>query len=211
MAYLIDSSTDDRTLHASMHGLMSRVDFDYFRDQARNAYSNLGSFASSYIDRTRELFDNFDLGALRDGVNAVRDRFGKRWDEDRIRPLYDLVDLQQAKSQMRSLLMVNPRARRLYYEDKISGFNGDFHDEQPNVVEGREQNAYRNIMQGAYVGTEDEDRFVTYLDVLEDPDSVADFIYSHDERMIIRNAWEVFEQALDDGLQDPSSPHKNLL
>lgn len=214
MAYLIDSSTDDSTMHASLHGLMSSSDFNYFRDrfeQARSIGSRAGSAFSNFMSRAKDTFDNFDLGVIRDGVELVRNRFRSRWDEDRIQPLYNDIDLQQAKSVMRSYLMTNPRARKLYYENKISGFDGEFFNEMPNHHDYEYLPMYQNVMQGAYVGTEDEDRFITYLDVLENPEFIGDHILNHTEREDIKESWDAFNRMLDLGEEDPSSTNSSLL
>lgn len=207
MAYLIDAETDDRTLHATTHGMLSRSDIGFFRERVSRNVKYAANYVNDYLKEAKDLIDNFDFDVLRDKVEAVRDRFGKRWDEDRIMRLTSLADLQQAKPKMQRYLMANPRVRKLFYGNKVNGYNGAFYSDEPGLY-GNEHSDYRNVMQGGYVGTDDEDRFVTYLDVLHDD---SDDVLTFNERLVIREAWALMDAELDAGGQDPTSPSKTTL
>lgn len=204
MAYLIDADTCDRTLHATTHGMLSRSDVGFFRDRVARSVKFAGAYVSSYLEDAKELIDNFDFGTLRDKVDAVRDRYGKRWDEDRIMRLTSIADLQQAKPQMQRWLMANTRVRKLFYNDMISGYNGKFFTEEAGLFD-RDLTDYRNVMQGAWVGNDEEDSFVTYFDQLDEDN---DDLLSFNDREIIRDAWERMNAELDAGGQDPTSTTK---
>lgn len=208
MAYAIHADTDDRSIHASIHGLLSRSNLEYYQDRLRDRVGRATGFASRYLSRAMDIVESIDLGSIRDQVDAIRDRYGKRWDVDRIMETVDLSDLQQAKPVMRRWLMANTRARKLYYGDKIYGFGGDF-DRTEGQLFGSDLFDYRNVMQGAYVGDDEEDRYVTYLDILEDRGN--DELLSPAQRETIRLAWEFMEMHLDAGGQDPTSPYKTVL
>lgn len=207
MAYLIDSETDGRTLHATTHGLLSRSDVGYFRERVARNIKYAANYVNDYLSEAKDLIDNFDFGTLKDKVDAVRDRFGKRWNEDRVARLTSLGDLQQAKSKMQRYLMANPRVRRLFYGNKVNGYNGKFFRDEGELY-GSDLRDYRNVMQGGYVGTEDEDRFVTYLELV---DEEVDDLLTFNEREIIRDAWALMDAELDAGGQDPTSPSKTTL
>lgn len=214
MAYLIDSRTDDATLHATMHGVMSEGDYQFFRERFEENTRHMTDndpIRQEFLNRAQSAFDNFDVQGLRDSVNIIRDRFGKRWDEDRIMFLTNKVDLQQAKSTMRSYAMISPRMRDLYQRSLISGYNGDFYDEMPDELDTTQLPTYQNIMNGAYVGTEDEDRFITYMDVVSNLDILGGKIFTLLEKEMIMESWRVAEELLDEGIYDPTSPEGDLL
>lgn len=208
MAYLIGTDVDDRTINASIHGVMSRSNLEFYRDRLESKVSRVKGFASKWMSKALDSVRDFDLDALRDGVDNLRSRYGRRWDADRILGLNTLEDVQQAKTVMRRWLMANTRARKGYYEDRLYGYDGKWNQTQ-GAVYGDELDDYRNVMQGAEIGDEDEDRFVTYLDVLED--TANDEMLTPDQREFIRHSWEMLEMQLDAAGQDPTSPHKNLL
>lgn len=208
MAYLIGESVDDRTIHASIHGAMSRSNLSYYQDRLESKVGRVKGFAAKWMDKAIDVVRDFDLDGLMDSIDSLRERYGKRWDVDRILETIDLSSLQQSKTVMRRWLMSNTRTRRLYYNDQIAGYGGKWNQTEGEYY-GEDLHDYRNVMHGAYVGTEDEDRFVTYLDILEDTDN--DELLTPAQRDIVRLGWEMMEMQLDAGGQDPTSPHKNLL
>lgn len=208
MAYLIGDDIDDRTISASIHGLVSRSNLDYYRDRLESKVSRVSGFASKWMSRAIDTVRDFDLDGLKDGIDNLRNRYGRRWDADRILGLDTLEDVQQAKTVMRRWMMANTRARKGYYEDRLSGYDGKWNQTE-GAVYGDELYDYRNVMQGAEIGDEEEDRFVTYLDILEDTSN--DELLTPDQRDFIRHSWDMMEMHLDVSGQDPTSPHKNLL
>lgn len=208
MAYLIGDHVDERTLHATTHGTMSRSNMEYYRERLSNVVGRATGFASKYLTSALEVVENFDLDSVRDSIDSIKDRYGKRWDTDRIRDVINLPDLQQSKTVMRRWLMANTRVRKLYYSDKIFGYGGKF-DETEGELFGEDLHDYRNVMQGAEVGDESEDCFVTYLDILED--RTNDELLTQSQRDTIRLGWELMDMHLDAGGQDPTSPYKTMI
>lgn len=206
MAYLMEDDGD--TIHAATYGFMSRSDLEFFNDRVESGLKYARGMAAKYLKSAKDQLSNFDYDRMRERVAAVKDRFTRRWDEDRVRAVLTLPDLQQAKSVMRSWLMANPRAKTLWRQDKISGYGGDFYDPEPWVDDPTDNRLYRIVMNGAYVGDDDEDRYVTYVDALH-PDENEDLTDS--ERDTIQLAWQLEDQLFDAGGQDPTSVDRHLL
>ena len=209
MAYLISEDMDDDIIHASVHGVFDRAGLDFYRRRLADVGRSASAISSRFIERATEYLGRFDLDNIRDGLNSMRDRFGKRHDVDRIRYLDNLSEIQQAKNVMRRWAMANPRARKLWRDGVISGYEGNFIGSEDRSI-GTDLLDYRNVMQGAYVGTEDEDRFVTYVDLVEGVEEGYDTL-TFNERAVIRRTWELMDELLDEGLQDPTSTYKALI
>lgn len=205
MAYLL-AEADDDVIHATTHGMINREDLGFLRERMSSTLRSVGSFASKYLTEASERLANFDLGNLRRRVEVMRDRFGRRWDEDRIIQPVNLADFQQAKPTMRKYIMAEPRTRRLYHQGRLDGFANMYIDEEPGCV-GRDHSVYREVMNGASVGDETEDRFVTYLAV----DDSEGQPLEHEERLVIRRTWAEQCAILDRGKQDPTSPLRKTL
>jgi hypothetical protein len=207
MAYIV--SADDDVIHAATHGIMDREDLSFLRDRMDSAMRSAGNYASSFLKEASTRLANFDLGKLRDRVSGLRDRFGKRWDDDRIVLLSTLTEIQNAKSRMRRYTMAEPRTRRLFQQGRLEGYGKLYEDEEPSAI-GRDHTPYREVMNGAYDGSvEDEDRYTTYLEVA---DEYGDQPLSFDERTSVRHGtWAAQRGFLDEGKQDPVSPIKNTL
>lgn len=205
MAYLL-SQDDSDVIHATTHGMINREDLGFLRERMSATMRTVGSFASKYLTEARDKLEAFDLGRLRDRVEVMRDRFGKRWDEDRILEVVDLSGFQNAKPTMRKYIMAEPRTRRLYHQGRLDGYGSLYVDDAPDCV-GREHTAYREVMQGAFVGDEEEDRFVTYMGLETEEGQPL----SHVEREAIRRTWAEQRALLDRGTQDPTSPLRKTL
>lgn len=208
MAYIL-SDGDADVIHATTHGMMSRNDLDFFRDRIERTVRSAGSFASRYLQRAKDALDNFDFTSIRDRVEGMRDRFGKRWDEDRILPLVDLGDFQNAKSRNREIVMAFPRYRKLWYDGRADGYDGLYVDEERNSI-GREHETYREIYNGSYAeSAEGEDTFVTYLGVADERTGVERF--SQTEKDHARDTHITLDELLNRGKQDPGSPTRKTL
>jgi len=205
MAYLL-SQADNDVIHATTHGLINNDDLGFLRERMSSTMRTMGNFASKYLNEAREKLEKFDLGRLRDRVEVMRDRFGRRWDEDRILEVVDLGGFQNAKPTMRKYIMAEPRTRRLYHQGRLDGYGSLYQDDEPDCV-GREHTAYREVMQGASVGDEEEDRFVTYLGL----ETEEGHPLSHVERTAVRRTWAEQKAILDRGKQDPTSPLRKTL
>ncbi|MNQ02267.1 hypothetical protein D3C85_149360 [compost metagenome] len=201
MAYIV-SDGDADVIHASTHGMMSRADLEFFRDRIDKVSRAAGNFASRYLGRAKDALDNFDFSSIRDRVEGMRSRFGKRWDEDRILPLVDLGDFQNAKPKMRAIVMSNPRYRALWYKGQADGYDGLYEDDERDSI-GREHDMYREIYNGSHVeGEEGEDTFVTYLGVV---DEYGDAKFNISEKDDARDTHRTLEEILNRGKQDPGS------
>jgi hypothetical protein len=206
MAYLMDTDDDD-VIHATTHGIMSRDDLSFLRERMDSAMRSAGSYASDFLRSASEKLASFDLGRLRDKVEGMRDRFHKRWEEDRIGPIMNLSAAQNAKSVNRKYTMADTRIRRLYQLGRLDGYGRLYEDEEPGAL-GRDHTPYREVMNGAHEVVDGEDRFTTFMGVC---DEHGDAPLSVIEKHTVRDSWKVLYDLLDQGKQDPTSPLRKTL
>lgn len=202
MAIVFCLDDDADLIRTSSHGMMSNDDLRFFRDRMDTAMRAAGSGASDYLRSAYDNLRSFNLDRLRDRVEAVRDKFTKRWDEDRVTRLSDVVDFQNAKPTNRRYIMAIPRLRKLWQEGRADGYGGAYDDEEPGAI-GRNHTPYREMMNGVYVeGKDGEDTFVTYLGV---DDADGEQVLSGQRRQDCRVNIETMAEILDRGKRDPSS------
>lgn len=206
VAFCMDDDAD--LIRTSTHGMMSNDDLRFFRDRMDTALKSAGSMASDYLRSAAESLASFNLGHLRDRVEAMRDRFSNRWEDDRIRRLPKISDFQNAKPTNRRYLMAIPRLRKLYQQGRSDGFGELYYDEEPGAI-GRNHTPYREMMNGSHVAEiEDETVFVTYLG-LEDEE--GDQPLTHHNRTDLRANADTIDEILDRGTQDPASVRRKML
>lgn len=207
MAYILTDGDAD-VIHSSTHGMMSRRDLEFFRDRLDSTVRSAGSFASRYLQRAKDALDSFDFNGIRDRVEGMRNRFGKRWDEDRILPLVDLSDFQDAKPRNRAIVMAHPRYRKLWYEGRADGYDGLYVDDEKDSI-GREHDMYREIYNGTHVeGEEGEDTFVTYFGVVNE---YGEAEFNKDQKDFAQDTHRTLDEILNRGRQDPGSPTRKTL
>lgn len=202
MAFLV-SSGDSDAMHAFTHGIMSRDDLSYFKDRVESASRTATGYAAKFLDRARESLENLDLGGLRRSVDRLRERFGARFDEDRICSLISIPSLRDAKPTNRRYVMAMPRLRELYMKERCSGYEGDFINDEPGFV-GVLHDDYRAVMNGAFVETK-EGGWVTHLSGKDDPE------LDHFEREMVRDTWAFIDQTLDEGVHDLTCKYGSYL
>lgn len=208
MAIVFCLDDDADLIRTSTHGMMSGDDLRFFRDRMDTAMRAAGGAASEYLRSAYDNLTSFNLDRLRDRVEAVRDKFTKRWDEDRVSRLGSLLDFQNAKPMNRRYIMAIPRLRKLYQEGRADGYDSAYEDEEPGAI-GRNHTPYREMMNGSYVEeVADEDNFVQYLGV-EDED--GNQVLSGARRQDLRANMVTMAEILDRGKQDPSSRRRKTL
>lgn len=210
MAMTIPTHVDERTLHGAIHGVMSRGEHRRMLERAESFLGRTTGRAKEYADRALDRFRSIDFDSLRDGVDAVRERISKRWQDDRISVAGKLLDLQLAKPKMRRWLMADERTRNLWLNDQISGYNSDFIGKDDRVS-GFDHGDWRMATQGMNVGGDEEDAYQTHFDVLDMEEAGHDDVLTFTERCKIWDSWDRMHEHLNLNTQDPTSPERSLL
>lgn len=199
MAYIVSSSDD--ALHASMYGMVTREDMSFLQSlSSRISDSSLGEMGNKYLRASREMLDSFNFESLRTKTRALRDRFTRRFDDDSIIPIDSILTVQGARPEMRRRIMAMPRLRDLYLKGRVDGYGERYYDEDP-TAHFKQYQPYREVANGSYQPTEEEDRWVTHLGV-EDENGIEPLTAY--EKVIVRQGWDAINSYLDENEEDPT-------
>lgn len=141
-------------------------------------------------------------------VEALRHKLNGMWEDDCIRPLHSVGAIQQAPDVMVRWIMANERLRGYYHDGRVEGYGERYIDREPGRI-GNQQYDYRRVMDGGVVI--DKNNRATYANYYEehiDNDVVLNVI----ERNIMRVAYDIIDDSIEEGNQDdPSSGWNGLI
>lgn len=208
MAVVMVDDYDYDVMQSMTHGMVTREDMSFLRRSQEDLLGGrTGGFVNKYIDAAKGLLDTFDFEGIRSKVNRYRDRFSKRFKQDEISDINIVLDVQNARPKLRGYIMAMPRLRDLYLKGRVEGY-GKHYEMQDRTSTAHQVQEYREVMNGAFTGTEEKDEFTTYLDVFDDQGYEA---LSTMEKIIIRRGWDSIAQWLDENDEDPTSPSGSKL
>jgi len=206
MANIIDD--DEDIFDAYTYGAISRRNLSFLREQSSRVAEGLSDIGRRFADRLRKSVEEYDSEKIERGLRAIRDRLDRRWDDDIVRDVIDLADLQQAKPKLSRWLAANPRLRRERLADRAHGWRDNYIDYEPDCV-GERQTDYRHVMNGiGVINDQDEVVFTKYLDVM---DEEGDTVLSFAEQVAVLRGWERTNDLLDENYSDPSDPNNGYL
>lgn len=199
MAYLV-TDYDSDVMNADTYGMVTREDMSFLQ-RLNESIEPFKAMSSRYLRRSAEIFDSFDFEGIRNKLKSVSQRWGDRFGSDEISLLKTINDLQGARPKNRKYAMAMPRLRKLYLQGRVEGF-GDLYEMDDRIENTKLFKEYREVMNGSFVGNDEVDEFITYLDVLDDNGYEE---LSAIEKVIIRQGWDAISQWLDENDEDPTS------
>lgn len=203
MTVLIDG--DAMSFRAAAYGRPNPATVQFLQQQFSNPSRALLVANSSFLERSRSMFDqNFGSAAMA-RLESVRRNLRRAWDDDDIRPLLTIEAMQAAKPQMQRWIMANPFIRKLYKEGRVSGFGDSYVDHKKQGI-GADHYDYRVAMSG-FATFNDEDGWTatTYGDELLEGDERPTF----SEQIDIFQTWCEAEYHLLNDKRDITSPEDN--
>lgn len=199
MAYMVDDY-DPHVMTASTYGMVTRDDMS-FLNRLNQRIEPFRNTASRYLRRSVEMFENFDFEGVRNRLKSIDSRWRDRFGTDEICLLDTIKSLQGARPKMRKYAMAMPRLRDLYLKGRVEGF-GDRYEMHDRTSKHEHYQEYREVMSGSFVGDDDHDAWVTYMDVFDENGFEE---LSPIEKIIIRRGWDSISQWLDENDEDPTS------
>lgn len=204
-------SGDIGTFDALLYGAPDQGTLNFIHSQMSAPSRVLESARSFFETQTQALYQAFSSSDAVRKAQALMRTVTHAWDQDIIRPLYDLSDLQQAKYQMQRWVMACPEVRDAYQAGRISGYAGDYIDVEPGA-RLNDHYDYRRAMNGLmqdYVNEAGEDcwKAVTYLDDLRDQDiplSLAD-------QVEVQQTWDIIRRHIKRREVDPTSKYNEMM
>lgn len=180
------------------------INLNYFRNQLQQVSTGLSDYARSFYHNTQELVDKFtNSEALRTVRNALKSA-AMLFNDDIIKSIYDMENLQTASFKMQRWIMANPSVREMYQDQKCDGYSDTYVDLYPKTI-GDAHYDYRRVMNGVVVidaETGQDSYKIYYEDLVE-----GDRELSHDEKDSILTTWEIVEMFMKKGAQDPTSQY----
>lgn len=159
-------------------------------DVGKQMYSTLG-----------QMFEQFNGSHAMQLVKSVRRKVVGMFEQDVIKPLFEIEEIQQATLNMQRWIMAQPQLRQLYHDQRCDGFSTSYVDYQPDSI-GVKHYDYRRVMDG--LATEDEDGTLV-INHYYDEDFPDDAELSLQDKVDVINTWDRIKQFLDKGEFDPTS------
>jgi hypothetical protein len=179
----------------------------YIQNQIQNTSQTLTDASRSFYNRATELYDQFHGSqAMRQARAAIR-RAGSVFQEDRIRPLYEIGEIQNAPQSMIRFIMAEPTVRQMYHEQRCEGYGDKYIDMHPGTI-GENHYDWRRVMDGVVVDVDEGDwKASFYLDDLIDGDRHL----LHEEKLDVLTTWDFVKAMMEEGKSDPTSPFDSNL
>jgi hypothetical protein len=180
---------------------------NYLAEKMQNYYQQAGGIGNEFLNSVKQRFDQFNNGSLMRHVEALKFKAKNLWEEDTIRFLPTIGDIQQAKPIMQRWVMANPMIRMQHYENGgVSAYDGKYIDLEEFKI-GKDHYDYRRVTNGLFVKDGDNLSCTNYFEQVREGDVLTIL-----EQSSILNTWTVLEECLEgeSGI-DPVSPWNEML
>lgn len=170
-------------------GSASREFLNYLDELNAQAGRFISENASRFMERVSSLRARRETTEIRRMARAVQERLGHFWQEDCIRTLDRIEDVQNAPPKMQRWVIANPNVRRRVREGVLDGYSDNYVDNEPFLAPEKHSD-YQHVMSGLWV----DDHVIDYfLEPLEEGKDTLDF----DEKVMIRRSWYVSDVGLE--------------
>lgn len=186
----------------------------YLRGQMTSLQNYIGNSDSSWAMRAQESYNRFSSDhAVRLAQAALR-KVTTQFQDDNIRQLDTLAEMQQASLRMQRFIMACPYVRERYHNQMCDGYQGSYVDMSPGDI-GRGHYDYDLVMNGVIVEvapTEEDPEGSWSCRVQMDEDLLpGDRNLNLVEKDMILTSWDNVKHAMQYGLDDPVSPTGGML
>lgn len=182
------------------------VNQGYFYNQVYNVANAINDFGRNFMQATKEIYEKInDSNAIRAAKAALRYAVGLAH-PNAIVEFRTLDEIRAAQPVMQRYIMANPKVRELYDRQIIDGYSDTYFDNEPGFMKAMHYD-FRRVMDGIVQdGLDDEGNYEwvshQYMEDLLDQDRDLELI----EKVKILNTWEIIEQFMVSGSEDPTNP-----
>lgn len=180
----------------------------FLQNQLNIGFSDtLSDVGRQMFSSVQSLYDKFNSDNVLRLAKAARRKVTGLFQQDVIKPLWTIEDIQQATLVMQRWVMAHPELRKMYHEQRCDGYSNTYIDMQPGAV-GELHYDYRRVMDG-FVQEDDEGTFkITYYydDVSEDDPEL-----SLEDKIDVINTWDMISRYLKHTEDDPTSVYGDKL
>lgn len=180
---------------------------NFLQQQMETASHNLTQAGAAFMQSVNAAYDWVNFSAAANLARAVGRKVRGIWQNDEIRALVEIAQLQHAPLKMQRWIMAEPTIRTLYHKQQCDGYSDTYVDREPGLI-GDQHYDYRRVMDGMIVDSSDGDwQATTYMeDLLPD-----DMDLQLDEQNDILTTWEFIRDAARRKKEDPTSKYNSNL
>lgn len=188
--------------NAIAYGQQNPLNLGYFKQQLENIGTNLNEQAKVFYQDVQDLYNKFNSSEAMRLMRSAMKSAASLFNDNIIRPLTTVDELQNASLQMQRWIMANPIIRQMYHDQQCDGYSDTYVDIEPGKVADQHYD-YRRVMDGIVVCNEDQEYFTEYFEDLYEGD--RDLILS--EQSDVLRTWEVLEVMVKAMKDDPTSQY----
>lgn len=192
--------------NAIAYGQQNPLNLGYFKSQLENIGQNLNEQAKVFYQDVQSLYDKFNSSEAMRLMRSAMKSAASLFNDNIIRPLTSVDELQNASMQMQRWVMANPVIRQMYHNQECDGYSDTYVDMEPGKI-GEAHYDYRRVMDGVVVCGEDQESFTQYFEDLYEGD--RDLILS--EQSDILTTWSFMEAMVKALKDDPTSQYGGQL
>lgn len=172
-------------------------------NQQVNPSMATSQMAAQFLEKSKEAYENLMGSTAIRKMKAAARTMNSLWQENVVRELRAVDEMQQAPTCMRRYIMAEPTVRDWYYQQRLDGYSQSYVDPFPRVQSGEDHYDYRRVMDGLLQGEGDDLYFLEYDEQLLDGDEPL----MAEDQFAIQNTWSRMVTQLFKGNDDPTSPY----
>jgi hypothetical protein len=174
--------------------------FDNYMASMFQKYDNLTGWLGDTLNSVKEAHKSFMDSRMWEFSNRINGKDGQYVGRFEIGYLSEVQYQQSATGFMRDYIMANPMMMELYQQERISGYDGDFHAACNGI--GRDNYFYNRSIDGK-VMFDKEEQTLNRTMFTSSRDDLTHLTFS--ERVNIHRTWQATNLHLAKNLFDPSS------
>lgn len=198
-------ASDPFVMDSLLYPELSQETRNWVRDRFYQGTENLTDMGRRLYQGAEELFKRATDGSIERSIRGMYRSLKGIHRPNSIYPIDTLEECRQAKPLMQRYLMAEPTIRDIYHRQMCDGYSDSYHDQWP-TLKGSDHPDWRKVMSGAVQGLSDEEKederwySTMYAHDLDEGDRML----APDEQFVIRTAWDVVRDAVNDKL-DPTN------
>lgn len=174
----------------------------YIQQNVATGFQNLiGGIGDVLNNQLANFYENFNGESAIRAIKSFRRKVEGIFEQDVIKPLFSIEELQKATLVMQRFIMAQPDIRALYHQQRCDGYSSTYIDMQPDAI-GDKHYDYRRVMDGlGVVDDEDALNFTYYYDDVPDDEIQLTLL----DKVDITSTWSRIKDFIDQGKDDPTS------
>jgi len=178
----------------------------YFDQRSQELQQSVTGQAAQFFQQARHLYQ---IISATDATQILRNLQGKVdavWDQNTIRLMNTLSQMQTANPIMQRWIMAQPDLRKMYLNNEVEGYGESYVNYHGDAV-GRAHYDYRQVIEGMVMPTADGYTVTHFIEERSEDETPLTLHQKAD----ILNTWQMVKHYLDEADEDPTSPTGNRL